>query len=304
MRPPLQRFEGCLVGLAVGSALGGPVSYLSPEQIEQKHQGRVTDMIGGGSRDLRPGEYSDAARLTFSLARSVILRGRFDPEDIGRRFVELFRGRSPNLDVTTSAALKALSGGGHWSEVGEQARLQSGDQLAGNGALVRAVPLALLDWNDAPAILADTIDSVRITHADQRVYWAAAALNLIIAALLRGQLDGIIPRTTALVNNAEVRSALESFDRLSPGELPTSGYVLDTLQTGLWCAFAAENFEDALIQAVNLGHDAATVGAVTGAVAGAIHGLYSIPDRWRRTIHDYEEITGIAGDLYGLSSHF
>jgi ADP-ribosyl-[dinitrogen reductase] hydrolase len=41
------------------------------------------------------------------------------------------------------------------------------------------------------------------------------------------------------------------------------------------------SFEEALVQAVNLGNDADTTGAVTGAIAGALYGLQSIPHRWR-----------------------
>ena len=33
------RARGCLLGLAVGDALGGPVEWLSSEAIEQRHGG-------------------------------------------------------------------------------------------------------------------------------------------------------------------------------------------------------------------------------------------------------------------------
>jgi len=44
------------------------------------------------------------------------------------------------------------------------------------------------------------------------------------------------------------------------------------------------SFEEAVIQAANLGGDADTSAAVTGALAGAAYGLDGIPRRWRVTL--------------------
>jgi ADP-ribosyl-[dinitrogen reductase] hydrolase len=52
------------------------------------------------------------------------------------------------------------------------------------------------------------------------------------------------------------------------------------LEAALWAVETTGSFEDALIAAVNLGHDADTVGAVTGQIAGARYGFEAIPQRW------------------------
>lgn len=56
---------------------------------------------------------------------------------------------------------------------------------------------------------------------------------------------------------------------------------MHTLEAALWSIHQTNNFEDALILAVNLAGDADTVGAVTGQIAGAKYGLEAIPQRWK-----------------------
>ena len=48
----LDRFRGCLLGLACGDAVGTTVEFMQRGAFS-----RVTDMIGGGPFNLRPGEY-------------------------------------------------------------------------------------------------------------------------------------------------------------------------------------------------------------------------------------------------------
>jgi len=47
------RITGCLVGAAVGDALGGPVEGWTPEQIAERHGGRVRGIVGPFHEDWR-----------------------------------------------------------------------------------------------------------------------------------------------------------------------------------------------------------------------------------------------------------
>ena len=53
------------------------------------------------------------------------------------------------------------------------------------------------------------------------------------------------------------------------------------------------SFKDALLRAVNLGHDTDTVGAVCGGLAGLFYGYDSIPEAWLKVIQRREWIEGI-----------
>jgi ADP-ribosyl-[dinitrogen reductase] hydrolase len=48
------RFRGCLLGLAVGDAVGTALEFKSPGSFKPIH-----DMVGGGPFNLKPGEWTD-----------------------------------------------------------------------------------------------------------------------------------------------------------------------------------------------------------------------------------------------------
>ncbi len=70
----------------------------------------------------------------------------------------------------------------------------------------------------------------------------------------------------------------------------------------LWCVSTTDSFEEALILAVNLGHDADTVGAVTGQIAGAFYGASAIPARWLAPLAWRERIEHLADRLVATRS--
>ena len=61
---------------------------------------------------------------------------------------------------------------------------------------------------------------------------------------------------------------------------PTMGFPPACIPTCLYLFLTTDNFEDALIEVINLGGDADSTGAILGALAGASYGAESIPDRW------------------------
>jgi ADP-ribosyl-[dinitrogen reductase] hydrolase len=80
-------------------------------------------------------------------------------------------------------------------------------------------------------------------------------------------------------------------------QIRSSGYIVDTLEAALWCVARTQTFEEALVLAVNLGHDSDTVGAVTGQLAGATYGLSAIPERWLAPLAWRERIEAMASRL-------
>jgi len=80
-------------------------------------------------------------------------------------------------------------------------------------------------------------------------------------------------------------------------QLATTGYVVDSLQAGLYYGLTAESAETAIVQAVNSGGDTDTVGAIAGAVAGARFGSTDIPDRWTEEIEEAGRLKRLAQRL-------
>ena len=78
----LSRYRGCLVGLAVGDAVGTTVEFCPPGTFDP-----VTDMVGGGPFDLDPGEWTDDTSMALCLAESLTTCDGFDARDQMQRYV-------------------------------------------------------------------------------------------------------------------------------------------------------------------------------------------------------------------------
>ena len=70
------RLRGCLLGLAVGDALGTTVEFMPRGSFH-----RITDMAGGGPFKLKAGQWTDDTSMALCLAASLIEKKGFDPAD-------------------------------------------------------------------------------------------------------------------------------------------------------------------------------------------------------------------------------
>lgn len=164
----------------------------------------------------------------------------------------------------------------------------------------------------APAVIAApdkqtaieyAINSSRTTHASADCLDSAELLGAVLWELRQG-----VDLKTLLENLPDTEERGMAIGQIKNGffrhftrdEISSSGYVIDTLEAGLWCCYHAVSFEDALITAVNLGDDADTVGAVTGQIAGAAWGVESIPVRWLGPLAWRKRISGLAEGLGGM----
>ncbi len=75
------RYRGALIGLACGDAIGTTVEFQPRGSFPQ-----LTDMVGGGPFDLKPGEWTDDTSMALCLAHSLLHAGGFDPVDQMNRY--------------------------------------------------------------------------------------------------------------------------------------------------------------------------------------------------------------------------
>jgi ADP-ribosyl-[dinitrogen reductase] hydrolase len=297
------RYRGCLLGLACGDALGGPVEFKSRDWIAERYPSGVRDFVGGGWLHLAPGEITDDTQMTLALARSLAEGGRLDAEDVGRQFLSWYRSRPKDIGNTTRAALAYLDAGMPWDDAGDQVQREAGAKgAAGNGAVMRCAPVALRYRADPGSVRSASIDTSRITHADPRCTWSAVAVNQAIVHLLAGgDLAGLARSATAGIDEPRVVEAVERAGGLGRDTVRSGGYVLDTVTAACWALLHHDTLEETIIAAVSLGDDADTTGAVAGALAGARYGAAAIPDRWLKLLQPREELTDLADRLLGLS---
>lgn len=97
----IDRYRGCLLGLAAGDALGTTVEFRSPGTFEP-----VTGMVGGGPFGLNPGEWTDYTSLALCLVESLIERRGFDPVDQLERYSRGFTEGHLSSTGTCSRTLR------------------------------------------------------------------------------------------------------------------------------------------------------------------------------------------------------
>jgi ADP-ribosyl-[dinitrogen reductase] hydrolase len=292
------RLRGVLMGLAVGDALGGPLEF----QPARAPHNFVTEMTGGGWQQLNPGEWTDDTQMALCLTESLLAKAVFDPDDIAQRFVEWKQSGPKDIGAHTSRVLTAIETGIPWTEAAEaEHRADPGN--APNGSLMRCAPLAMFFFRHAD--YAATLSPVlsRITHVHPDCDAACTMVNVAIVHLINGvaAMEAVEAGYEACEEVSEpfrerVRRAMQRENHTSP-----TGWVLDTLEVALWSFLHTPSYEQAVIEAVNRGADADTVGAVVGSLAGAHYGLSAIPCRWLAALQLRGELLSKADKLFDLA---
>ena len=297
------RFRGCLLGLAVGDALGTTLEFRPPGSFEP-----IDDMVGGGPFRLEPGQWTDDTSMALCLATSLLECGGFDAADQMQRYVRWWRegymsstGSCFDIGNTVSSALA------RFVEDGDPYAGSTDPHSAGNGSLMRLAPVPMFYAADAAEAITMAAESSRTTHQALEAVDACR----YFAGLLVGALHGVDKETLLSTGYSPVEGlwdatplapriaaiAAGSFKRKQPPEIRGTGYVVDTLEAVLWAFFHAEDFREGALKVVNLGQDADTTGAIFGQIAGAHYGVESIPVLWRHRVTMITEITAMANSL-------
>ena len=270
----LDRALGAYLGLAIGDALGATVEFMTPREIQHRFaaQGGVhRNLIGGGWLKLAPGQVTDDTTMSLALG-DALLRGEragrpFDTRLIAEAFLAWWRGKPVDCGNTCRRGiLRFLQQGGVSGEPND------GD--AGNGALMRNLPVALATLGDDAAFERVSIAQAHVTHHHP----LSDAAVLGIGHLLRDLLGGA--DAAAQARRIEAFVATQPAFTFQPYPGRASGYVVDTVQTVLHFFRAHDDFEDAVVGAVNQGDDADTTGALVGMLAGARSGARGLPRDW------------------------
>lgn len=299
------RGSGVLAGLACGDAVGRPVEFVDPAQIRTTH-GRVTEMLANGSHGQPAGTITDDTELALGIAQSLVDEGRFDPPAVVDRFVSWYDTDPLSVGGLTSKTLIQLDSGGTWNEVGVKYwRHLPEETNAGNGSVMRCAPYGIAFASALDDLTIASRVSSALTHADPRCQWSFVILNVTIAGLLEGvdrPLQAAIEHAEAAPD--EVLDAVRPISTVvyreidsKPIDLENSGYVVTPLQAGLYFGLTAETVEDAIVDAVMLGGDTDTIGAIAGAVAGARFGIEGLPDRWLDTIDEIADLQRLGSTL-------
>ena len=303
------RYQGALLGLATGDALGTTLEFKAPGTFRP-----LTDMTGGGPFRLPRGAWTDDTSMALCLAESLVTCGGFNAQDQMERYVRWWReghlssnGVCFDIGSTTARSLDRFVKNGN-------PFAGSTDPLAaGNGSLMRLAPVPLF-FAEAPLMAVRfSADSSRTTHAAATCLDACRYYGAVIVGALNGEPKErlLAPRYTPVPDLwgreplcAEIDAiACGSFLRKEPPAIIGSGHVVKALEAALWAFSRSTDFKDGALLAVNLGNDADTTGAIYGQLAGAYYGAESIPQGWRTCLVQQDLIRGLADQLFETRIH-
>ena len=288
---------GCMLGLAVGDALGSAVEFKYRDTFPI-----VTDLIGGGPFKLLPGQWTDDTSMALCSLQSFIDKSEFDPSDQMDKFLSWYldgymssNGLCFDIGYTTMEAIEK------W--ISDKSTPYHGNihhKSAGNGSIMRLAPVPIYFADDFDKAIHFSAMSSKLTHGTRMCIDACKYMCGIILGAMSGESKSEILRARYHPIKGQwdcdelhpeiLKIANGSFKDKKRHEIESSGWVIHTLEAALWAFVNSGTFESSLIKAVNLGYDSDTVGAVCGQISGAYYGYDNIPDRWLSKLTDVSKI--------------
>jgi poly(ADP-ribose) glycohydrolase ARH3 len=295
------KFVGCLVGSAVGDALGSSFEGLwNPEAKIERFSGRWTD----------------DTHMMIGVAESLIANKGFDGSHMTEIFIknyelEPWRGYASG----PPRVFRWIKSGVAWNEAAK--RLFGGAGSYGNGAAMRVAPVGVLYHDDLEQLRSVAYGQSRITHVHELGMDGAAiqayAVALAVNADSSSELDShaFLGKLKDFTHNAVYKRKLEMAWRLLgetnkvrvARELGNGVEAYNSVPTAIYCFLRNQgSFEDSVLYAVSLGGDTDTIAAMTGAINGAYHGAEAIPGRWKSNLERGDYIEELAEKLWVIKN--
>ena len=321
-------------GVVVGDAIGVPVEFTSRTERDMDP---VTGMREYGTHHQPAGTWSDDSSMMLATMDSMIIRNGFVPEDVMEKFANWLNkgdytpyGNVFDVGITCSRAIGAFLSGAAPENCGGR-----GERDNGNGSLMRIMPVSLYlalnnnFWNeeDLDEALGFVWLASSLTHGHPRSWIGCMIYTSICHELIYRNnrviedcVQCAVDKTLKVYRGSwekddwfddeflnELRNDgykrlrdIPAFKALPREAIQSSGYVVHTLEAAIWCLLNSKSYSECVLQAVNLGDDTDTVGAVAGGLAGIYYGFDSIPQDWLSVIAQKEWIDGLCVDFEKL----
>ena len=318
------RVAGCLLGGAVGDALGAVVEFDSIDEIRRRFgPGGVVAFPPEGGR------ITDDTQMTLFTAEGLVrARRRYDSRRVDHSTDELWLAYRRWLHTQGEGGPSGADRhGGLVEEPLLRHRRAPGNTclsaLIGNepgfvdvpvndskgcGGVMRVAPVGLVARRPSGLGIA----SAALTHGHPSGYLAAGAAADIVARLRAGQplaaaAGAALEAVTPWEGHEETVAALRSALALAGKEpIPTpetvatlgEGWVAEeALAIAVYCALTGGSFEAAVRAAVNHSGDSDSTGAITGNLLGVAGGRAVVPESWLAALAERAVVERVVDEL-------
>lgn len=322
------RARGCLMGVAVGDAMGMSVEGMPPQAIRRATDGSgVVGFLPRIGPDIIPtqglaaGETTDDWQLTRAVARSLIrTKGEFDLRDCAEEHVRELGTHHIGWGNTTTQAIRDIRDGVR-DPLNDPLPPTEPNTGCGNGVMMKVAPLAIVHacrrsplhmlWRDVRRL-------GMLTHQDIRASITAYA---VAYGMWRCLLDGTVPAGTALLEDIRERVVMiddaeglseervsERIDLIGPalhdsmtlrlikGYMRFHAMYTVTITLGTFMRHP-NDFRAGVLEIVNQGGDADSNASILGALIGSVVGIEGIPHEWQAFNPQFDHAIALADEL-------
>lgn len=324
-------YKSCLLGGAIGDALGWPVEFIRLSTIKSKYgQNGITDL-----KIYKNGlsEITDDTQMTIFTADGLLKSAikNFDENEI------------PDMSIVYESYQNWLKTQGYGKNnkpvIGWIANIQDlyADRAPGNtclgsliskkpgsvanpinnsegcGGVMRVAPAGLMYYQNPELAFRVGAECAALTHGHPNAYLAAGVHSSIIARIIKGEsllsaVDESIKTLKHYKGSEKLVRLLEEAKNLAKSDINPEDAIYklgegwhgdEAIAISTYCALKEPNdFRKALIMAVNHNGDSDSTGAITGNILGAYLGSEKIPAEWIKSIELSKELKQLATDLY------
>jgi len=298
----LLRYTGCLIGAAIGDAMGMPGEG-TPADLWRAECSFRRPYRGHPNDALSPGQYTDDTQLMLLTAE--LLAGRaFSLESYAERLKALYRSgvfRFPDGSIV-AACIHLLDG---------SPPQEGGVNSTTSGCLPAGIPFALA-YQD-PVDIRETVARVcSVTHTNPAAIAGSTGIAMLIHHTLAGSPDdlalacGEVGREDPLLGQ-KIRHALrlekegielEHAIRLIGNDLS----VYQTIPIAFFLMARYASATDLLSMVGHIGGNSDTIGLICGAYLGAKFGMNILPPHLVEGLEDHGRIEAIAARLLEVSA--
>lgn len=269
----LDKIKGGLFGVAIGDALGGTTEFMSQEEINAEY-GTLTEIVGGGYWNLQPGDITDDTEMTIAVVKGLMANSNNPIDEIGKQFLRWEQTNPKDIGITIRRVFQNYHG--DWFQAAEHTHRQLNGKSAGNGSLMRCLPIALA-YSDVEKMKEITTLQSNMTHYDELAAEACVIYNSIAGRVLGGE-----ALKSAILTEIK-GTRYEGLYEVEPDCLP-DGFVVHTFKWVLYWLLTCDTFEEVVVGAANKGHDSDTVAAIAGGLKGLEVGCSNLPVRYKAAL--------------------
>ena len=295
----LTKFKGCMLGAAVGDALGMP-NESAPSNLNKMKYGYRRAYKGHPNQALNAGQYTDDTQLML-LAGTLLADGKFNEERYAAALRELYnRGALRFPDGTISAVCE------HTPRENEP---QKGVKSTTAGCMPLAIPFALAipDMNEA---CERAVRACNVTHTHPAAH---ASVSTFVTLLYHTLNESPQPLGRAVEKaqsedellGGRIKNALnmEKDGMETETAILKIGNGIDVYQTLPLAFFLISRYShppDLLTVSANTGGNSDTIALLCGAYLGAARGTDALPQDLLDGLEDRQRIELLGQRLHGV----